>query len=81
MVAANVHEAKTNLSKLLDAAERGEEVIITRRGAGVGRFALVPMPPPSRGEIFGALRGRIRFADDYDQADAVVTEMFDESAR
>ena len=81
MATANVHEAKTNLSKLLDAAERGEEVIITRRGPGVGRFALVPVPTPPRGELFGALRGKIRFADDYDDADAVIAGMFDESTR
>jgi prevent-host-death family protein len=37
----NVHQAKTQLSKLLDAAKRGEEVVITRRGHGVNRFRLV----------------------------------------
>jgi prevent-host-death family protein len=79
MDTANVHEAKTNLSKLLDAAERGEQVFITRRGPGVNRFALVPAPRPSRGEIFGALRGQIHYSDDYDQVDAQITAMFDES--
>ncbi|MBL4556457.1 MAG: type II toxin-antitoxin system prevent-host-death family antitoxin [Rhodobacteraceae bacterium] len=29
---ASVHEAKTHLSRLLDAVERGESVVITRRG-------------------------------------------------
>ncbi|EBA05757.1 type II toxin-antitoxin system Phd/YefM family antitoxin [Sagittula stellata] len=29
---ASVHEAKTNLSKLIDAVERGERVVITRHG-------------------------------------------------
>lgn len=77
---ANVHEAKTNLSKLLDAAERGEQVYITRRGPGVNRFALVPVPRIDRGEIFGALRGQIRYSDDYDRADGEIAEMFDESA-
>lgn len=77
MSSANVHEAKTNLSKLLDAAERGEQVFITRRGPGVNRFALVPAPVSERAEIFGALRGRIHYADDYDRADAEITEMFD----
>jgi prevent-host-death family protein len=62
MTTANVHEAKTNLSKLLDAAERGEQVFITRRGPGVNRFALVPAPRPSRGELFGALRGQIHYS-------------------
>lgn len=77
MNTANVHEAKTNLSKLLDAAERGEQVIITRRGPGINRFALVPVPPRSRATLFGALRGQIRYSDDYDRADTEITEMFD----
>jgi prevent-host-death family protein len=77
MQQANVHEAKTNLSKLLDAAARGEDVVITRRGAGVTRFALVPIPTPRRAELFGALRGQIVFAADYDQADAEIAAMFD----
>jgi len=37
---ASVHEAKTNLSKLLEAVERGERVIITRHG--VPAAELVP---------------------------------------
>ena len=37
---ASVHEAKTNLSKLIEAAERGERVVITRHG--VPAAELVP---------------------------------------
>lgn len=76
MKTANVHEAKTNLSKLLDAAERGEHVIITRRGSGINRFALVPAPLPERAELFGALRGQVRYSEDYDQADAELRDIF-----
>lgn len=79
MESANVHEAKTNLSKLLDAAARGEDVVITRRGSGVTRFALVPIPTPRRAELFGALRDQIVFAPDYAEADAEIAAMFDES--
>ncbi|MGQ0575824.1 MAG: type II toxin-antitoxin system Phd/YefM family antitoxin [Pseudonocardia sp.] len=79
MQQANVHEAKTNLSKLLDAAARGEDVVITRRGSGVTRFALVPIPAPRRSDPFGALRGQIVFAPDYDEADAEITAMFDDA--
>ena len=76
MATANVHEAKTNLSKLLDAAERGEQVYITRRGGTVTRFALVPAPRVPRSELFGALAGQIVYADDYADADAEIAEMF-----
>lgn len=82
MRVANVHEAKTNLSKLLDAAEQGEDVVITRRGSRVGRFALVPLPAHDLTHVVGAFKGRIRYARDYDDtADAVVQELFDESTR
>ncbi len=77
MTTANVHEAKTNLSKLLDAAERGEEVYITRRGTGVDRFALVPAPRARRADLFGALRGQVVYADDHDTADAEIAAMFE----
>lgn len=78
MKSANVHEAKTNLSKLLDAAERGEDVYITRRGGRVTRFALVPAPRTPRADLYGALRGRIVYAEDYDAADAEIAAMFGE---
>lgn len=77
MDTANVHEAKTNLSRLLDAVERGEQVFITRRGGTVNRFALVPAPLTPRSEVFGALHGSIIYADDYDTADAEIADMFD----
>ena len=53
---ANVHEAKSQLSKLLDAVERGEEVVITRRGPGINRFLLIAEPVPGRKQLFGALK-------------------------
>ncbi len=38
----NIHEAKTHLSKLIDAATRGEEVVIARKNVPVVR--LIPIP-------------------------------------
>jgi prevent-host-death family protein len=40
----NVHEAKAQLSKLLDRAHRGEEVVISKGGVPYAR--LVPLAPP-----------------------------------
>jgi prevent-host-death family protein len=40
-----VHEAKTQLSRLLKLAEDGETVTIIRRGVPVAR--LTPLPPPA----------------------------------
>ena len=79
MTIANVHEAKTNLSKLLDDAAEGGEVVITRRGGNVTRFKLTPVyPSQTKHAVFGAYKGKIAFASDYDDADQEVTELFEE---
>ncbi len=78
MTTANVHQAKSQLSKLLDAAERGEDVVITRRGSGVNRFRLVAVTEERR-SLIGAAAGQVVYAADYDQADAEIQAMFDES--
>ena len=58
----NVREAKTQLSRLLERAAQGEEVIIARRGRPVAK--LVPMRSEPRRP--GRLRGRIRLGADFD---------------
>ncbi len=80
MTTANVHQAKSNLSKLLNAAAEGEDVIITRRGGKVTQFKLVPINNVTKPPLFGALKGKIIFAEDYDNADVEILEMFEKSA-
>jgi prevent-host-death family protein len=60
----NVYAAKTQLSRLLDRAARGEEVIITRNGRPVAK--LVPTAVVRSPRRLGALRGRVRVAKDFD---------------
>ncbi len=60
----NVYAAKTNLSRLLDRAARGEDVVITRNGRPVAR--LVPVTSPRKPRKLGALKGRIRIKKDFD---------------
>jgi prevent-host-death family protein len=50
----NVHEAKTQLSALLQAVERGEDVVITNRNRPVAR--LVPFEKPRHRPVFGSAR-------------------------
>lgn len=57
-----VHEAKTQLSRLLAAAEAGEEVVITNRGRAIAK--LVPVGPHTR--TFGIDRGRFTVPEDFD---------------
>ena len=61
-VKVSVYAAKTHLSRLLDRAARGEEVVITRNGKPVARLAPVRRAPRK----LGALRGKVRVAADFD---------------
>ena len=45
----NVHEAKTNLSKLLEAVENGEDIIIARNGKPAARLAKFEEQPKTKG--------------------------------
>jgi prevent-host-death family protein len=66
MPTVNVHQAKTQLSRLLANAMAGQEVIIARDGRPVARLVPVHKPPARRKP--GALKGRIRIAADFDNA-------------
>jgi antitoxin (DNA-binding transcriptional repressor) of toxin-antitoxin stability system len=53
-----IHEAKTHLSRLIAAVERGEEVIISRRNKPVVELRALESPPKSkRSSGCGALAG------------------------
>lgn len=58
----NVHRAKTELSRLLEAVEKGEDVVIARAGTPVAR--LVAVPPEER--VPGRLAGVVRLGPDFD---------------
>lgn len=61
----NVHQAKTELSKLLKEVERGGEVVIARNGQPVAR--LVPFPPAGTKRFrVDTWKDRIRVAADFD---------------
>ena len=52
MITVNVHEAKTNLSRLLAQVEAGEEVIIARNGKPVARLAPVQKRGKPQTDVF-----------------------------
>jgi prevent-host-death family protein len=58
-----VHQAKTQLSKLIAAALDGEEVVIARGSEPVVRLTPVNAAPKKR--VFGALKGKIEFSDSF----------------
>jgi prevent-host-death family protein len=60
----NIHAAKTQLSKLVDEAAAGEEIVIARAGKPVAR--LMPLAAVRTPRRFGFLKGQIEIADDFD---------------
>jgi prevent-host-death family protein len=63
-VAVNVHDAKTHLSRLLDQALSGEEVIIMRSGRPLVK--LTPVPSAPRPRMVGSGKGDFVVPDDFD---------------
>lgn len=63
MATLNVHAAKTQLSRLIDRAAQGEDIVIARGGKPVAR--LTALAPASRRRP-GLLKGRLRVAADFD---------------
>jgi prevent-host-death family protein len=76
----NIHHAKTNLSKLIAAAESGEEVIIARNGKPAVKLVLVTPPVrKSRKHMWGAGIGKLWMADDAfsPEADLEIQKLFE----
>jgi prevent-host-death family protein len=75
MPEVGMHEAKTRLSQLVDRAEHGEDIVITRNGTPVVR--LTPIPKANRlASIRGALRGANILPDELDELPDDIAESF-----
>lgn len=73
----NIHEAKTNFSKLVERAEAGEEIVIGRAGRPVAR--LVPFADGPRFREPGTLRGRVVIGPGFDEVDEAIADAFEGS--
>ena len=73
----NIHEAKTQLSKLLSRVALGEEFTIANRGVPVAK--LVPYNSPAKQENRqpGRLKGQIIISDDFYEADDEIIKLFE----
>ena len=60
----NIHEAKTQFSKLVESAMQGNEIVIAK--AGKAAVKLVPVAPSKPKLRLGVLKGKIRIAEDFD---------------
>jgi prevent-host-death family protein len=60
----NIHDAKTNLSRIIERVEHGEEIIISRAGSPVAK--VVPLTRRVDRAGRGSLRGKLAVAADWD---------------
>jgi prevent-host-death family protein len=66
MHVANIHEAKTHLSRLIERAASGEEIVIARAGKPVVRLiAYQEEKPPKRTP--GIWKGKVKMSRDFDE--------------
>ena len=68
----NMHEAKTTLSRLVERALAGEEVIIGRNGKPLVR--LVPLAIKAEPRVPGRLKGQIWISPDFEFIDKEIDE-------
>ncbi len=59
----NIHDAKTNLSRIVDRVAAGAEVVIAKAGKPMARLS--PIEPAPRKKRLGMLKGRIRVPKDF----------------
>ena len=65
MTTVNIHEAKTQLSKLVDRAAKGETFVIAK--AGKPLVKVVALDAPKAPQRLGFLKGEISGPDDFDR--------------
>lgn len=64
MLTINIHEAKTHLSRFVEQAAAGEEIIIAKAGKPVAK--LVPLQSRSPHRNLGMFKGQLNVSDDFD---------------
>lgn len=64
MSTVNIHEAKTHLSKLLEAVSNGQEIVIAKSGKPMAKLTSISPAKPVRKP--GFLKGKIKIANDFD---------------
>ena len=67
MKTVNIHQAKTQLSKLVEEARAGEPFIIAKAGKPVVKVAALDAPASDQLRRLGFMSGQIAVPDDFDQ--------------
>lgn len=72
----NIHEAKTQLSKLLSRVALGEEFTIANRGVPVAKLVPYTLPESESDRLPGRLAGQIQISDDFNELDEETLNLF-----
>ena len=67
MKTVNIHEAKTQLSKLVEEASKGESFIIAKAGKPLVKVTALSVPTDAQIRRLGFMAGQISVPDDFDQ--------------
>jgi len=67
MKTVNIHEAKTQLSKLVEEASKGEPFIIAKAGKPVVKVTALTAPTYDQVKRLGFMAGQFTIPDDFDQ--------------
>jgi len=71
----NMHQAKSSLSRLVQRALEGEEIVIARNGEPLVK--LVPVPKERKPRVPGRYKGKVWMAPDFEFTDAEIEELFE----
>jgi len=75
-ISVGVSKARRMLPRLADAAQSGEEVVITRRGTPVARLKPIPSTSAHRASLYGLLKGQIEMSEDFDELPEDIARAF-----
>jgi prevent-host-death family protein len=74
----NIHEAKTQLSRLVEEAAKGEPFIIAKAGKPMVKVVPLEEGDHPRRRLIGALKGQFTVPDDFDAMDEEIEKMFND---
>lgn len=80
MTVVNVHEAKTHLSRLIEAIVSGREKEITIARNGVPAVKMTVADPIRKSRVLGLGKGKYRLVHDFDRDDELIAKMFEDGA-
>ncbi len=75
MVTVNIHEAKTQLSKLVDKAAKGEPFIIAKAGKPLVKVVPIEAKKKRKPKRIGFLKGKIKLPDDFNAMDDEIARL------